>query len=68
MAAAIALVATVVYIQAQIVAGGLIANVAFGLPRETGLISALNAHLLILIALIVLALVSNLWLSRRTQS
>ena len=38
IAAAIVLVATVVYIQAQIVAGGLVANIVFGLPTTTGMI------------------------------
>jgi len=38
LAAVIILIATVVYIQAQIVAGGLIANVVFGVPREWGMI------------------------------
>lgn len=38
LAAAIILVATVVYIQAQIVAGGLIANIVFGLPLKWGMI------------------------------
>jgi SSS family transporter len=37
LAAVIILVATVVYIQAQIVAGGLIANVVFGVPRSWGM-------------------------------
>lgn len=38
LAAVIILVANVVYIQAQVVAGGLIANVAFGLSTEWGMI------------------------------
>ena len=38
LAAAIILVATVVYIQAQIVAGGLIANAVFGIPTQWGMI------------------------------
>ncbi len=38
LAAAIILIAYVVYIQAQIVAGGLIANVTFGLPRAWGMV------------------------------
>lgn len=39
LAAVIILVATVVYIQAQIVAGGLIANVILGIPMEVGMIA-----------------------------
>ena len=38
LAAAIILIATVVYIQAQIVAGGLIANTVFGIPTTWGMI------------------------------
>jgi SSS family transporter len=38
LAAVIILIATVVYIQAQIVAGGLIANVILGVPTEWGMI------------------------------
>ncbi len=38
LAAAIILVATVVYIQAQIVAGGLIANTVFGVPTTVGMV------------------------------
>ena len=38
LAAVIILVATVVYIQAQIVAGGLIANIVFGIPTEWGMV------------------------------
>ncbi len=38
VAAVIILIATVVYIQAQIVAGGLVANVVFGLSPTTGMI------------------------------
>lgn len=38
LAAAIVLVATVVYVQAQIVAGGLIANIVFGVPVRTGMV------------------------------
>jgi Na+/proline symporter len=38
LAAGIILVATVVYIQAQIVAGGLIANTVFGLPTTLGMV------------------------------
>ncbi|MEQ8330489.1 MAG: sodium:solute symporter family protein [Longimicrobiales bacterium] len=38
LAAAIVLVATVVYIQAQIVAGGLVANIVFGLPVQQGMV------------------------------
>ena len=38
LAAVIILVATVVYIQAQIVAGGLIASTIFGIPTKTGMI------------------------------
>lgn len=39
IAAVIILISTVVYIQAQIVAGGLIANVILGVPLETGMIA-----------------------------
>lgn len=39
LAAGIILVATVVYIQAQIVAGGLIANTVFGVSTTTGMIA-----------------------------
>jgi SSS family transporter len=46
LAAAIILVATIVYIQAQIVAGGLIANTVFGVPTTTGMV-AFTAILLI---------------------
>jgi len=38
LAAVIILLATVVYIQAQIVAGGLIASTVFGIPTQTGMI------------------------------
>jgi len=38
LSAAIILVATVVYIQAQIVAGGLIANIVFGVPVRWGMV------------------------------
>lgn len=38
LAATIILVATIVYIQAQIVAGGLIANTVFGVPTTVGMI------------------------------
>lgn len=38
LSAAIILIATVVYIQAQIVAGGLIANTVFGVPTEVGMV------------------------------
>ncbi len=38
LSAVIILVATVVYIQAQIVAGGLIANVVFGVPTSWGMV------------------------------
>jgi Na+/proline symporter len=38
LAAVIILIATVVYIQAQIVAGGLIANIVFGIPTSHGMI------------------------------
>lgn len=38
LAAAIILIATVVYIQAQIVAGGLIANTVFGIPTTWGMV------------------------------
>ena len=38
LAAVIILVATVVYVQAQIVAGGLIANVVLGIPTQWGMI------------------------------
>ncbi|MBW3535493.1 MAG: FAD-binding protein [Gemmatimonadetes bacterium] len=37
LAGLIVLVATVVYVQAQIVAGGLIANIVFGVPVTTGM-------------------------------
>ena len=38
IAATIILIATVVYIQAQIIAGGLVANIVFGIPAETGMV------------------------------
>ena len=38
VAAVIILIATVVYIQAQIVAGGLVANIIFGLDTQTGML------------------------------
>ena len=38
LAASIILVATVVYIQAQIVAGGIIANTVFGIPTSWGMV------------------------------
>jgi len=46
LAAVIILIATVVYIQAQIVAGGLVANVAFGVPVTWGMV-AFTAILLV---------------------
>lgn len=39
LAAVIVLVAAVVYIQAQIVAGGLIANIVFGVPARWGMVA-----------------------------
>jgi len=39
IAAVIVLIATVVYIQAQIVAGGLVANIVFGVPTEVGMVA-----------------------------
>jgi len=39
LAAVIVLIATVVYIQAQIVAGGLIANIVFGIPTQWGMVA-----------------------------
>ncbi|MDP2958194.1 MAG: sodium:solute symporter family protein [Longimicrobiales bacterium] len=39
LAALVALIATVVYIQAQIVAGGLVANIVFGVPEEWGMVA-----------------------------
>jgi SSS family transporter len=39
LAAAIILIATVVYVQAQIVAGGLIANTVFGVSTTTGMVA-----------------------------
>ncbi len=39
LAAVIVLVATVVYIQAQIVAGGLVANIVFGVPTQWGMVA-----------------------------
>ncbi len=38
VAASIILIATVVYIQAQIIAGGLVANIVFGIPAMTGMV------------------------------
>ncbi len=38
LSAVIVLIATVVYIQAQIVAGGLVANIVFGIPTRWGMI------------------------------
>jgi len=38
LGAVIILIATVVYVQAQIVAGGLVANIVFGLPTTTGMV------------------------------
>lgn len=38
IAAAIILIATVVYIQAQIIAGGIVANIVFGIPQLTGML------------------------------
>ena len=38
LSALVILIATVVYVQAQIVAGGLIANTVFGIPARTGMI------------------------------
>ena len=46
LAAAIILVAAVVYIQAQILAGGLIGNIVFGVPTTTGMV-AFTAILLV---------------------
>jgi len=46
LAGVIILIATVVYIQAQIVAGGLIANTVFGIPTTTGMV-AFTAVLLV---------------------
>jgi SSS family transporter len=39
LAAVIVLIATVVYIQAQIVAGGIIANIVFGIPTQWGMVA-----------------------------
>lgn len=39
VSAVVILIATVVYVQAQIVAGGLIANTVFGIPVEIGMIA-----------------------------
>ncbi|MGD8321931.1 MAG: sodium/solute symporter [Gemmatimonadota bacterium] len=39
VAAVIVLIATVVYIQAQIVAGGLVANIVFGIPTRWGMVA-----------------------------
>lgn len=39
IAAVIVLIATVVYIQAQIVAGGLVANIVFGIPMQHGMVA-----------------------------
>jgi len=39
VAAVIVLIATVVYIQAQIVAGGLVANIVFGIPTQWGMVA-----------------------------
>lgn len=39
LAGVIVLIATVVYIQAQIVAGGLIANIVFGIPARWGMVA-----------------------------
>jgi len=39
LAALIALIATVVYIEAQIVAGGLVANIVFGVPEAWGMVA-----------------------------
>lgn len=39
IAAVIVLIATVVYIQAQIVAGGLVANIVFGIPTQWGMVA-----------------------------
>jgi len=50
LAALIVLIATVVYIQAQIVAGGLIANIVFGIPTQWGMV----AFTLILLAYTVI--------------
>ncbi|MEO1052481.1 MAG: sodium/solute symporter [Bacteroidota bacterium] len=38
IAAVIVLIATVVYVQAQIIAGGLVANIVFGIPATQGMI------------------------------
>jgi len=38
LSAVVILIATVIYVQAQIVAGGLIANTVFGIPTEWGMI------------------------------
>ena len=38
LGALIILIATVVYVQAQIVAGGLVANIVFGVPTTTGMV------------------------------
>lgn len=38
LGAFIILIATVVYVQAQIVAGGLVANIVFGVPTTTGMV------------------------------
>ncbi len=50
LAAVIVLIATVVYIQAQILAGGLIANIVFGIPTQWGMV----AFTLILLAYTVI--------------
>lgn len=50
LAALIVLIATVVYIQAQIVAGGIIANIVFGIPTQWGMV----AFTLILLAYTVI--------------
>lgn len=50
LAALIVLIATVVYIQAQILAGGIIANIVFGIPTQWGMV----AFTLILLAYTVI--------------
>ncbi|MDA0328431.1 MAG: sodium/solute symporter [Gemmatimonadetes bacterium] len=50
LAAAIILVATVVYVQAQIVAGGLIAHTVFGIPTTWGMIGFTSILLIYTVA------------------
>ncbi len=38
LSAVVVLIATIVYIQAQIVAGGLVANIVFGIPTQWGMV------------------------------